>query len=71
MLRLQSVDALTGETIKGVYFELYREKDNLPEEGLTDPAGCYEFAIINTGSYHVRTKKAGYLPATKVYHIKP
>jgi len=62
---------LNGETIKGVYFELSREKDQLPEEGLTDPEGCYEFAIINTGSYLIRTKKAGFLPAKKVYHVTP
>ena len=71
VLRLQAVDALTGDTIKGVYFELAREMDQIPEEGLTDPEGCYEFAIINTGSYLIKTKKAGYISLTKIYHVKP
>ena len=71
VIRLQAVDALTGETIRGVYFELARERDQLPEEGLSDTKGCYEFAIINTGSYLVKTRKAGYIAASKVYHVKP
>ena len=65
------MDAITGETIKSVFFELAREKDQMPEEGLTDPKGSYEFAIINTGTYTVRTRKAGYIPNTKTYIVTP
>lgn len=62
---------MTGETIKGVFFELTRELDQLPEEGLSDPQGSYEFAIINAGTYTIQTRKAGYLSTKKVLQVRP
>lgn len=56
-MRLYAVDAISGSTVKGVFFELAREKDMLPEEGLTDIDGCYQFELFNTGTYIIRTKK--------------
>jgi len=71
VLRIQAVNAVSGESIKGVFFELSREKDQLPEEGLTDPEGCYEFALVNTGTYIITTKKTGFLSASKTINVKP
>jgi hypothetical protein len=54
-----------------VFFELSREKDQTSEEGLSDPAGSYEFAIISAGKYTISTRKTGYIAATKIVIIKP
>lgn len=71
VLRLQALDALTGETIKGVFFELTREMDQLPEEGLSDPQGSYEFTLVSAGTYTIRTRKAGYLTTTRAFQVRP
>lgn len=71
VLRLQALDALTGETIKGVFFELTREMDQLPEEGLSDPQGSFEFALVSAGTYTIRTRKAGYLTTTRAFQVRP
>jgi CelD/BcsL family acetyltransferase involved in cellulose biosynthesis len=66
VLRLQACDSLSGETIKGVFFELTRQMEERPEEGLSDPHGSYEFALVSAGTYTIRTRKAGYLQTTRV-----
>jgi hypothetical protein len=50
-----------------VFFELTREMDQLPEEGLSDPQGSYEFALVSAGTYTIRTRKAGYLTTTRAF----
>lgn len=53
-LRVNAIDCLTQEAIQGVYFEIQREKDQLPEEGLSDEFGNYNFDITNTGTYIIK-----------------
>jgi hypothetical protein len=67
-----AVDALTGESIHGVFLELTRNRGMLlPEEGLSDQIGSYEFPIINTGLYRVTTRKVGYLDMEESIEITP
>jgi len=54
-----------------VFFELTREMDQLPEEGLSDPQGSYEFALVSAGTYTIRTRKAGYLTTTRAFQVRP
>jgi hypothetical protein len=60
MLRVSALDALTGEPIKGVLFELEREFNQNPEEGLTEVNGSYDFMMSNLGTYTIKTIKNGY-----------
>jgi hypothetical protein len=45
--------------------------DQLPEEGLSDPQGSYEFALVNAGTYTIKTRKTGYLTTTRVLLVRP
>jgi hypothetical protein len=35
-VKAQAINAENGKPIKGVFFELWKENNTLPEEGLTD-----------------------------------
>lgn len=47
-----------------------REKDQLPEQGLTNDDGKYDFLLVNSGSYLVTTRKQGFAPTSRLYLVK-
>lgn len=70
-LRLQAIDALSGESIHGVFFEMHRESEPLPEEGLSNADGSCEFLMAVAGTYTVKTQKVGFLGVERQIHVKP
>jgi hypothetical protein len=52
-LKIQAVNVETGAPIKGVYFELWKEDNQVPEEGLTNSNGIYEFIVRSLGMHVV------------------
>jgi hypothetical protein len=45
ILKVQAIDILSGKPIKNAFFELWKEHTQLPEEGLSNENGSYEFMV--------------------------
>ena len=71
LLSLSALDALTGAPIKGVLFLLSPSLNVLPEEGLSDSHGTYDFPMTTLGAYTLTTVKQGYMQAMKTIEVTP
>jgi hypothetical protein len=49
VLKVQAIDIQSGKPIKNVFFELWKENTQLPEEGLSGENGSFEFKVRQIG----------------------
>lgn len=60
-LKVEAINIQNGNPIKDVFFELWKEVNQLPEEGLSDSNGQYEFTIKCIGMHLINAKKSGFI----------
>ena len=64
-LEVHAINVGTGNPIKGVFFELWKENMQQPEEGLSDDKGAYQYKVKQIGIHYLKASKVGFVPLVK------
>lgn len=55
--------------MQNVFFELWKDNSQVPEEGLSDSNGTFCFSVKQVGTLHIVANQAGFITTTKQINV--